>query len=344
MPLPPTIQRGAFKQTPGREERQQQQQQQPQQMDLTGLFGLMQQAAQQNIQAARQPVGQIAESSRNRPRYDIMNDPNYRPGINPQYGRIGEDVPSPNNVPREMQAPAPAQSQPTSPGQGFQGMLPGGVPWSADQPVGTLSAAPQPERPAFPGGINPLTGMAPNTLPGDAGYVAQTSSQQIQTQRDPQVQNVMDLSGLVRGFRQDNAGFQGTVAPPRTPVVGGSEVPQYGNVPRAQYGTDGKLISSPYKLMQTQSQIPDVSRTSEGFDAPENPPINQNSYDGRLNVTFGEMPFNDKTSPAEKYTRLMRQGYTSSQAAALAGLKGKKTTGTFEGTGFGALMNAINKY
>jgi hypothetical protein len=215
----PQIQRGAYNQTPKREDRQQAPGFDPN--AFMQMLAMMQQGTPQIIEAARKPVGQISQSSQNRPRYDIMNDPNYKPGVNPQYGRVGKDKLVQSGAAQPMQQ-GPVQQQPNM-GQGFQGMLPGGIPWSADQPARTLSAAPQPAPQSFPGGINPLTGMKPNTLPGDPGYMAQGQRQGMsqpqgmpaqqpqQQQRDPAMQNLVDLSMLIRGYKQDNPQLQNPI-------------------------------------------------------------------------------------------------------------------------------------
>jgi hypothetical protein len=173
----PQIQRGAYNKTPQRAERQQAPGFDPN--AFMQMLQMMQQGTQQNIAEAKKPVGQISQSPQNRPRYDIMNDPNYKPGINPQYGRIGEDKP----VAREAAAPV-TQQAPQQPGimdvlgNALRGLLGGGQQQQQQGPR-----------------INSLTGLPFGTLPGDAGYPQEQQVPQGQPQSHTPAGPAMSQTG-----------------------------------------------------------------------------------------------------------------------------------------------------
>lgn len=176
---------------------------QPQQnaFDPNVLLALVQAMGDQKLQqidTALKPRGRIAESPKNRPRYDVMADPNYKPFNNVPSWRDQPGGPVGRITPPDYSQAAPQQSG------GLLGLLGG---------LFGQQKAPGPH-------INPLTGLPMGTMPGDPAYVNQQiaagapraipvadplSPQAFASQpRDPQIQNAIDLSLAMRGFQAAN--------------------------------------------------------------------------------------------------------------------------------------------
>jgi len=168
---------------------QTQQQTQIQQPDLMGMLALLQQGTQQNINTALQPRSRISKdqgTQRGTPGLDQWhaNNPGapqagtFQPDGN--YGAFGADIPAGELAPQQPEGPGF--------GQQLMGML------------GNL----------FGGGQQQQAQQ--QAFPADGVPVGQPSSHTpVQPQRDPQIQNLMDLGGQMNQFRDANSGFpQGT--------------------------------------------------------------------------------------------------------------------------------------
>jgi hypothetical protein len=110
-------------------------------------------------------------------------------------------------------------------------------------------------------------------------------------------------------------------------------------------GTDGKLPEPPVGL-----QTP-LERTTNNLDkaffdaaptAKADRPKPPSSIGSTASVSFGELPYNEKTSDAEKYRRLIAEGYTSKQAFQMIGVKPNETPDWLRGTGVGNILESIN--
>lgn len=94
----------------------------------------------------------------------------------------------------------------------------------------------------------------------------------------------------------------------------------------------GERINQIYEQFKSQPPERESNITSRG----------KTSSD--LNVTFGEMPYNEQTSQAEKYRRLLGLGYTPKQAAEILGIPEYKAPAWLQNTGFGSLLESVNKF
>lgn len=155
---------------------------------------LMQMAGDQRLQQLQQmqsapmlkPRRGITQSSRNRPSYNVMEDPNYQPFGGKRYGAIGadgkvggswRDAPGgpvghlnangdytaygPGSAPKPVAPTTAPQSAPQPQGHGFMDIL------------GDLSGGPEKAQPQAQQGprINKLTGLPFGTMPGDSAYL-----------------------------------------------------------------------------------------------------------------------------------------------------------------------------
>lgn len=203
----PTIQRGAYNKTPQRAERQQAPGFDPN--AFMQMLAMMQQGTQQNIEAARKPVGQISQAAGNRPRYDIMADQNYRPANVGQYGQIGQDVYAGPNPEYQKQQQA---MQPKPPGimetigNALSGLFGGGQGGQPQQ--GQAPQQPQMQGPPR-SAMNPVQQQDP-FQGGIAGPSPQQQSQMQGAMGNPQGQQP-DILNTVDGFNspieQDQSGM-----------------------------------------------------------------------------------------------------------------------------------------
>lgn len=174
---------------------------------LDGMAALMQMLGDQRtgqIEQVLKPRGKIAQSPNNRPRYNIMDDPNYRPFGN--YGAVSTDGKPMGSWRDEQTAPVGkllppdyAGAQQQQQGGGLLGML------------SALVSGGQQQGPR----INKLTGMPFGTLPGDPAYtgtagapqaspMAPAANAQARPPLDPQVQNLVDLASIQRDYKAAN--------------------------------------------------------------------------------------------------------------------------------------------
>jgi hypothetical protein len=71
-------------------------------------------------------------------------------------------------------------------------------------------------------------------------------------------------------------------------------------------------------------------------------PEAKSSVGSTASVRFGELPYNEQTSDAEKYRRLTAEGYTPEQAFQMMGVKPTKIPDWLQGTAVGGMLEGIN--
>ena len=75
---------------------------------------------------------------------------------------------------------------------------------------------------------------------------------------------------------------------------------------------------------------------------PSTGPKPKSSIGGTASVRWGDLPYNEQTSQAEKYRRLIGEGYTPKQAFQMMGVDPKKAPDWLQGTGVGNIIESIN--